>query len=209
MHKNPNSKRSFSRIKHISLSEPSQDIEGNSFLEADATQGFSQFGEDELSPGFFDSPQVDAHSPAALGARVRFSALLGRFPYLLHRSEPNQATETQQPPVPLESRSRVLFDRLSSLLHSPPNTHEISEPSQPPMLSRLSPRVLLGDLSEPFSRPRIYVKETTEPQRSKTPRRSRPVLPSANYVSSQLSCQRCCRDAGQGGVSCCSSARNC
>ncbi|KAG1785362.1 WD40-repeat-containing domain protein [Suillus plorans] len=164
---------SFSSVEHTSLSEPSQDIEDNSFLEADATQGFDQFGAHELLPGFFDSPQVDAHSPAIFGARLRFSALLGRFPYLLHRSEPNQATETQQPPVPSESRSRVLFDRLSSLLRSPPNTDEISEPSQPPMLSRLSPRVLLGDLSGLFSRPQIHVNEATEPWRSQTPGRSR------------------------------------
>ncbi|KAG1829701.1 hypothetical protein EV424DRAFT_413880 [Suillus variegatus] len=167
------SSSSSSSIEHTSLSEPLQDIEDNLFLEADATQGFGQFGEDELLPGFFDSPQVDAHSPATLGARVRFSALLGRFPYPLHRSEPNQATEAQQPPVPSESRSRVLFDRLSSFLRSPPNTDEISEPPQPPMVSRLSPRVLLGDLSELFSRPRIHVNEATEPRRSQTPRRSR------------------------------------
>ncbi|KAG1829702.1 hypothetical protein EV424DRAFT_1586598 [Suillus variegatus] len=149
------------------------DIQDNSFLEADATQGFGQFWEDELLPGFFDSQQVDAHSPATLGARVRFSALLGRFPYLLRRSEPNQATETQQPPVPSESRSRVLFDRLSSLLRSLLNTDEISELSQPPILSRLSPQVLLGDLSQLFSHPRIYINEITEPQRSKTHQRSR------------------------------------
>ncbi|KAG1901931.1 WD40-repeat-containing domain protein [Suillus fuscotomentosus] len=163
----------FSSIEHTSLSEPSQDIEDNSFLEADATQGFGQFGEDELLPGFFDCPQVDAHSPATLFTRVRFSALLGRFPHLLRRSEPNQATETQQPPVPSELRSRVLFDRLSSLLRSPPNTDEISGPSQPSMISRLSPRVLLDDLSELFSRPRISINEATEPRRSKTPQRSR------------------------------------
>ncbi|KAG2054843.1 WD40 repeat-like protein [Suillus hirtellus] len=115
--------------------------------DADATQGFGEFGEDEALPGFFDSPQVDAHSSATLGARVRFSALLGRLPYLLHRSEPNQATDTQQPPVPSESRSRVLFDRLFSLLRPPSNTDEISEPSQLPVPSESRLRVLFDRLS--------------------------------------------------------------
>ncbi|KAG1901939.1 uncharacterized protein F5891DRAFT_1186968 [Suillus fuscotomentosus] len=165
----------FSSIEHISLSEPSQDIEDNSFLEADATRKVS------ASSGKMNSYQdfltarksLLVWSPAILGARVRFSALLGRFPYLLHRSEPNQATETQQPPVPSESRSRVFFDRLSSLLRSPPNTDEISGHSQLPMLSRLSPRVLLGDLSKPFSRSRIYVNEATKHRQSQTLQRSR------------------------------------
>ncbi|KAG2341127.1 WD40 repeat-like protein [Suillus weaverae] len=165
-----------SSIEHISPSQPSQDIEDKSFLEADATRGFGQFGDaDGLLPGFFDDTQVNAHhSSATPGARAKFSALFSRFPTLgLRHSQSNQAIETQQPPVPLESRSHALLNRLSSLLRSPPNTDEISE-LQPPMPSRLSPQVLLGHLSSLLPRPRLYTNETTEHQRSQTSSGLRP-----------------------------------
>ncbi|KAG2039696.1 WD40-repeat-containing domain protein [Suillus americanus] len=146
--------------------------ESKSFLEVDATRGFNHLGDaDDISPGFFHHTRANAQSSATSGARTKFYALLGRLPSFLHRSRPNQAIETLQPPVPSESRSHVLLNRLSSLLRSPPNTgtDEVSEP----ILSRLNPQVLLSHLSSLFPRSRLHTDRATEPQRSQTPSGSR------------------------------------
>ncbi|KAG2135838.1 WD40-repeat-containing domain protein [Suillus clintonianus] len=140
-----------------------------SFLEADATQGFDQLGgADELSPGFFDNLSVTP------GTRPKFSALLGHFSSLLRRPQPNEAIETQQPPVSSEPLSQALLNRLSSFLRSPPNTDEVPEFPQPPMLSRLRPQVLLGHLSSLLPRSRIHTDEVIGPQQRPTPSGSRP-----------------------------------
>ncbi|KAG2346928.1 hypothetical protein BDR05DRAFT_759098 [Suillus weaverae] len=117
-----------------------------------------------------------SQSSATPGAHPDLSALLGRFSSLLRRYQPNEAIESQQPPVHSESRSHALLSRLFSFLRSPPNTgtDEISELPQPPMLSRLHPQVLLGHLSSLLPRSQPYTDEATEPQRSQTPSGSRP-----------------------------------
>ncbi|KAG2341155.1 WD40 repeat-like protein [Suillus weaverae] len=168
---------SSSSIEHISPSNSSQDIENKSFLEADATRDFDHLGDaEELPPGFFDSAQANAHSSATPGAHPNLSALLGRFSSLLHCSPPNEAIESQQPPVHSESRSHVLLSRLSSFLRSPPNTgtDEISELPQPPILSRLHSQVLLAHLSSFLPRSQPHTDKATEPQQSQTPSGSRP-----------------------------------
>ncbi|KAG1806091.1 WD40-repeat-containing domain protein [Suillus subaureus] len=166
-----------SNTEYISPPESSHDIDDRSFLEADATRGFDHLGgREELPPGFFDDtqPDVHAHSSATPDAHPNLSALLGRLYSLLRRSRPNEATETQQPPVPSESRFHALLNHLSPHLRSPRNTNETSELPQPPILSHLHPQVLLSHLSSLFPRPGLYTNEATEPQRSETPSVSRP-----------------------------------
>lgn len=145
-------------------------ISDKSFLEADATGGFGHAN--EHSPRFFDSTHANSPSSAIPGVHAKFSALLGRFPSLLHRSQHNQMIETLHPPVPSESRLHALLHRLRSL----PNigTDEISELPQPPMISRFRPQVLLSHLSSLLPRPQFYADGATEPQRSQTPSESRP-----------------------------------
>lgn len=146
----------------------SEDIEDKSFLEADATgsPGDPLGDVDELPPGFFDDTEANAHSSARPGPHPNFSAFLDRFSSHLRRSSPNEAIETS------ESRPRALLSRLSSFLRSPPNTADgISQPS---VLARLSPQVLLGHLSLLLPHSRLHTNETTEPQQSQTPSGSRP-----------------------------------
>ncbi|KAG2738228.1 WD40 repeat-like protein [Suillus brevipes Sb2] len=176
-------------------------ISDKSFLEADATRGFGHAS--ELSPRFFDNMQANARSSAIPGARAKFSALLGRFPSLLHRSRPNQANGTWHPPAPSYSHFHALPNRFRSppnigtdetqrlqapsnshYLHallnrfrSPPNigTDETSQHPKPPMLSRLRPQVLFGHLSSLLPRPQLHTDEAIETQRSQTPSEPRPV----------------------------------
>ncbi|KIK35344.1 hypothetical protein CY34DRAFT_812241 [Suillus luteus UH-Slu-Lm8-n1] len=155
--------------EHISRS--SLAISDKSFLKADATGGFGDAY--ELSPRFFGTTQANAPSSAIPSARAKFSAVLGHFPSLLHRSRHNQTIETRHPPVPSESRLHALLHHLRSLPNT--GTEEISELPQPPMISRFRPQVLLGHLSSLFSRPQLHTDETIEPQRSQTPSESRPV----------------------------------
>ncbi|KAG2120269.1 WD40-repeat-containing domain protein [Suillus clintonianus] len=164
-----------SNTEDISPSESSQDLEVKSFLEADATGCPDPLGDvNQLPPGFFDDRKADAHtkfqSAATADARPNFFALRGRLSSFLRRSRPNEAIETHKPPVSLES----LLNRLSSLLRSPPNTDEISELPQPPILARLSPQMLLGHLSLLLPHSRLHTDEATEPQQSPTPPGSRP-----------------------------------
>ncbi|KAG1725286.1 uncharacterized protein EDB91DRAFT_1169107 [Suillus paluster] len=167
-----------SSIDHIS--QLSQDVADQSFLDADATRDLNELGDaDELPPGFFDSTQDHVH--------VHLCALstLPHMVPVLNRSLPinNEATELQQPPVPSETRSHTLLGRLSSLLCSRLDTDEATSPQQIPTPSGSRRDAIIGRRSHvpdtllfghlfvlPRSQP--TTDETTEIQQHSRPSRS-------------------------------------
>jgi hypothetical protein len=116
------------------------------------------------------SPTGDAHPHSSASAlRARLTSLLHRIRL---RPDNADANELSQPPMLFRLHPRVLFARLSSLIHrSPPENDAPDEPQQPFTPSRLRLHALLARLPSLSPRSRLNTGEDTD---------SHPTMPSGS-----------------------------
>ncbi|KIK44977.1 hypothetical protein CY34DRAFT_802049 [Suillus luteus UH-Slu-Lm8-n1] len=162
----PTSDAPMNMLEQISQGEPAierippSSLSDKSFLEADATRGYDEFGGfDELPPRFFNSMEANDDSSPTGGAHPHFSAstFLARLASLLHRFR-HDSDEPSQPLTLSGLHPRVLFARLSSLIHRSPAETDTSNKLQQP--SRLHLHAILASLSSLFPRSQLNTEET-------------------------------------------------